>query len=305
MHYKYRFTVFTATYNCGHLIHRVFESLRKQTFKDFEWIVVNDGSTDNTEEVIKEFETEADFPIKYFAQENKGKPAATNFGINRAEGELFIILDADDEFVDECLETFNKYYEKYLMNSDLSHIVANSKTQHGELHGTLYPKSPLISNEFEVRFTYKVKGEKCSAVKTKIRKEFPLNDKVDKFVPETHFWYAVADKYNALFVNDILRIYYVNQKEYESLSSTKKINFPKGRRYRDLEVINKYLQKVKQDKKFVKKTFTDYIRFSIHSNISIKTTFKDVINTKNKIKLLLYLPLGFYKAHRDRKKGRI
>ncbi len=109
MHYKYRFTVFTATYNCGHLIHRVFESLRKQTFKDFEWIVVNDGSTDNTEKIVREFETKADFPVKYYAQENKGKPAATNFGINRAEGELFIILDADDEFVDECLETFNTY----------------------------------------------------------------------------------------------------------------------------------------------------------------------------------------------------
>ena len=71
--YRYRFTVFTPTYNRAHLLHRVFNSLQDQTFTDFEWLIIDDGSTDNTLEIVNKFIKKANFPISYVKKENQGK----------------------------------------------------------------------------------------------------------------------------------------------------------------------------------------------------------------------------------------
>src|SRR5215469_15182284 len=89
------FTVFTATYNRAHTIHRVFNSLRAQTVRDFEWLVVDDGSTDNTAELIAAWSKLADFPIRYFKQENSGKHIARNLAVREARGSFFALLDSD------------------------------------------------------------------------------------------------------------------------------------------------------------------------------------------------------------------
>ena len=87
-------TVFTPTYNRAHLLPRLYESLVKQTYRDFEWIIVDDGSSDNTAEVINEWD--ADFPIRFFRKENGGKHTSINLGVEKADGELFFIADSDD-----------------------------------------------------------------------------------------------------------------------------------------------------------------------------------------------------------------
>jgi glycosyltransferase involved in cell wall biosynthesis len=307
MEYKYTFTVCTPTYNCGKFIHRVYESLINQTFKDFEWIVIDDGSTDNTKELIEKYkQTNPELNIKYFHQENSGKPTAMNKGIELAKGILFVTMDADDRFMSNALEVLYNTYLKYLKNNDeVALICCNCITQDGKLHGTMYPKSPWISDEFEMRFSYNVKGEKWHTLKTEVAKNNLWNTEVDFHVPPTHVWYSLSTKYKTVFINDILRVWYTNQEGHESITSTKKIKYPKGRRFRDMEVINKYLDKVKQDKKFVKKTFIDYIRFSIHSKIGFSQMIKDIQKIKNKFFIILFYPLGYKKALSDRKKGRI
>lgn len=80
-------TVFTPTYNRAHLLPRLYESLVKQTYRDFEWIIVDDGSSDNTAEVVNDWS--ADFPIRFFIKENGGKHTAINLGTKLAKGELF------------------------------------------------------------------------------------------------------------------------------------------------------------------------------------------------------------------------
>lgn len=73
MAYQYTFTVFTPTYNRAHLLPRAYDSLRKQTFRDFEWLIVDDGSTDDTETLVKQWQQEAEFPIRYYRQEKQGR----------------------------------------------------------------------------------------------------------------------------------------------------------------------------------------------------------------------------------------
>src|SRR5579859_986007 len=93
------FTVFTAVYNSRKLIHRVWDSLRAQTFGQFEWVLVDDGSTDNSIELLEEFAREADFPVRIGRKENGGKHTAWNAGVAMAQVELFVVLDHDDKCI--------------------------------------------------------------------------------------------------------------------------------------------------------------------------------------------------------------
>ena len=90
------FTIFTPTYNRSSLLKRVFESLKKQTFKDFEWLIINDNSPDNTDEVVAKFIKENPFPIVYKKQEHGGKMRAMNKAGDIANGEWIMIHDDDD-----------------------------------------------------------------------------------------------------------------------------------------------------------------------------------------------------------------
>src|SRR5690242_19362698 len=98
------FTVFTPTYNRAHTIERVYRSLCTQNCRDFEWLVVDDGSTDGTEALIRQWQHEAEFPIRYFWQPNAGKHVAMNRGVAEASGSLFLTLDSDDACVPWALE---------------------------------------------------------------------------------------------------------------------------------------------------------------------------------------------------------
>ena len=104
-----RITVFTPTYNRGYIVDRLYRSLQRQSFHDFEWIVVDDGSTDNTEELFAGYLKEDNFfPIRYVKTENGGKHRAINKGVSLAEGELFFIVDSDDYLADDALETIDR-----------------------------------------------------------------------------------------------------------------------------------------------------------------------------------------------------
>ena len=107
-------TILTPTYNREGTLRKLFESLQKQTSKDFEWIVIDDGSKDNTEALVKEFIDKAEgYPVTYLKQENSGKHVALNNGIGKAQGELIFIVDSDDWLSDNAVETILEYREKY------------------------------------------------------------------------------------------------------------------------------------------------------------------------------------------------
>ena len=114
-----KFTIFTPTFNRKELLEKLYKSLQKQTYKDFEWLIVDDGSADGTKEKAEEFLSQKKLDIKYYFKENGGKQRAYNFATDKANGELFICLDSDDEYVENGLETILKYWKKYEKNKKL------------------------------------------------------------------------------------------------------------------------------------------------------------------------------------------
>src|SRR5216684_6062284 len=154
--YRYVFTVFTPTFNRSLTLSRVYESLRLQTFRDFEWLIVDDGSTDGTGELVEKWQTESGFPIRYIYQENQGKATAFNRGVREAQGELFLTLDSDDACVMQALERFKYHWDKIPPNQrdKFSAITVLCQDQKGRLVGDRFPRDVLDSDCIELVFKY-------------------------------------------------------------------------------------------------------------------------------------------------------
>ena len=212
---QYAFTVFTPTYNRAKTIHRVYESLCAQTFRDFEWLIVDDGSTDNTRELITRWQVDATFPIRYIYQQNQHKKVAHNCAIQAARGELFLSLDSDDACKPNALECLWWHWQAIpaLERQQYSAVTALCEDETGKLVGSHFPteagKAWLDSDSVELSFRYRVKGEKWGFQRTDVLREYPFPcDGIQGLVPENIVWEAIATHYKTRFVNESLRIYH-------------------------------------------------------------------------------------------------
>jgi len=305
--YKYRFTVFTPCYNSADKISRVYESLKFQTYRDFEWIIVDDGSTDDLASIIESMKRDDIFPIRLFAQEtNKGKPSAINKGVSEAQGEFFLIIDADDGFVLDSLKTFADVYDSLPdeIKPRISSVTANCMDQHGEFIGTTYPtkgNDALLCDVFEMRYRYRVQGEKWGFTKTDIMKEFPFNVLSDKFVTENTVWFAIADKYLSAFVNKTLRVYYRFESD-QCLSSIAQKKHPAGFAFYYCEIINKYMKKMRLGIPDKIRTYKNYLKYSMYANIGLIPTLSKLGDIKKRLMALLCIPLGYLAIIIDKRK---
>jgi glycosyltransferase involved in cell wall biosynthesis len=287
----------------AHTIHRVIESLRRQTFKDFEWIVIDDGSTDDVYTQIEPVINGHEFPVKFFRQErNLGKPSAINLGVERAEGEFFLILDADDRMTDDALEVYHHTYQRLpeALKGNIAVITANKQDQHGNFVGTPFPiprnDDMIISDIFEMRYKFKVRGEKCDCRKTEAMKEFPFNTSVDKFVTENTVWYAIDAKYQAIFINNVLGIYYINENP-NSLSMAGVRNHPLGFVFYLEEIINKYTKKMYLSLFGRIIVYSKFIKYIVLAKIKFSTAINKLNRPYKRFFAYLCIPLGFLAAH--------
>lgn len=207
MNYKYLVTIFTPTYNRARLLKRLYESLKEQSDKDFEWIIVDDGSKDNTEEVVQGFIKEKIIPIKYLKKENEGKHIAINVGCDMAEGELFFIVDSDDYIPKEAIEEVKRDWEKYRNNTGIAGLVYLKAWENGNLMGRKFEKDEFISNHVKEYNKGGVWGEKLKILRTEIfrKNKFPKYEN-EKYVGEHVLWIEVSRKYDLVYINKVLYI---------------------------------------------------------------------------------------------------
>jgi glycosyltransferase involved in cell wall biosynthesis len=206
------FTVFTPTYNRAHTLHRVHDSLCAQTLRDFEWLVVDDGSTDNTEELIASWRKTTDFPIRYFKQDHSGKHIAHNFAALEASGRFFLPLDSDDACLPHALERM-AYHWDMIPRPDrvfYSGVDGLCIDQQGKIIGDQFPSNPFDANMRELCYVYRVRGEKWGSTLTEIVRKFPFPEIRRTYVPEGTLWLQIARKYKKRCVNEIFRKYYVD-----------------------------------------------------------------------------------------------
>lgn len=205
------FTVFSPTYNRAHTIHRVFDSLCAQTSRDFEWLVVDDGSTDNTEELIANWARTADFPVRYFKQEHSGKHIAHNLAVQQARGWFIATVDSDDALVPTSLRRIGGIWNDIPTSEQqsFSGIGGLCCDQYGATIGDCFPTSPFDSNLKEVVYRHRIRGEKWGVTRTDVLRQYPFPDVAGtQFVPEGLIGLQMSRRYKRRYVNEVFRIYY-------------------------------------------------------------------------------------------------
>ena len=212
-------TVFTPTYNRAHLLPRLYESLKAQTFKDFEWLIVDDGSTDNTETAVNGFIAENTISICHIKQPNGGKHRAINRGAQEAKGELFFIVDSDDTLPENSIKTISDYWFKIRDDKSFGGVVGYMAHHNGEIIGKGCDKEIIDCNSLDLRYKYNVKGDMAEVFRTDVLRELPFPEhEGERFCPEDLVWNRIAQKYKLRVFHSV--IYY---RDYLSGGLTDKI----------------------------------------------------------------------------------
>ncbi|MDD7273533.1 MAG: glycosyltransferase family A protein [Prevotella sp.] len=200
------FTIFTPTYNRAFLLPRLFKSLKQQTFKDFEWLIVDDGSADNTEEVVFAFQKEnTTFPIRYIKKENGGKHTAINIGVSLAQGELFFIADSDDILPSVALDIVSSTWNEVKEDSSFCGVCGLDATFEGKIIGTGLPTTYIDGSNIEVRLSMGITGDMKEVFLTSVLKDFPFPEiPGERFCPEVLVWNRMGTKYKLRYINEVI-----------------------------------------------------------------------------------------------------
>ena len=262
------FTIFTPTYNRAHTLPRVYDSICAQEFRDFEWVVVDDGSTDGTEALVEGWACEAPFVIRYFKQANGHKKAAFNRGVKEARGELFLCLDSDDCMPANALLIFHDSW--FDIPDDIRDqfvgVTGLCVDENAKVIGGLFPSSPFDSDDLSIRFKWRVKGEKWGFHRRDVLKAYPYPEFILGFVLEGLVWNAIAKKYRMRYVNKIVRIYYIeNDSIVHSGKNIKKMrNISEGASFTYANFIDNYWRWILHSPIAICKISANQTRFSWH-----------------------------------------
>ena len=213
---KYRFTVLTPTYNRSDLLQRVYECLLDQTYKDFEWLIIDDGSTDDTESVCKEMINQGVLDIRYIKKINGGKHSAYRTAENNYNGTYVVCADDDDLMPSNTLEIFNKYWVQLEDSKDYSdfwEVKGRCVDRNGDMIGRPLPTPVFDSdyNEITYKHHYKEEMHGCNKAEVlrneaKVPETFMYSDKCSYYYEDIR-WSRAAAKYKTRFIDDIVRTY--------------------------------------------------------------------------------------------------
>lgn len=201
-----RLTIFTATYNRKELLARLHSSLCSQKSDQFEWVIVDDGSNDGTEELVNSWIRAAQFPIIYHLQDNLGKPTAYNRGIELASGQYFSNVDSDDYIPEGSINNIIALMSNLDSEPDICGISALCSRRSGEIVGLPYPEG-LAKGPASLGGAL-AKGDKKKVFKTSVIRNFPFPIiPGEKFITESVVYNRISRSgYNFKFVNEIIHI---------------------------------------------------------------------------------------------------
>ena len=198
--------VFTPTYNRKYTLERLYESLKRQSFRDFRWLVVDDGSSDGTDELIASFSSEEAIPIEYVYVSNGGKQRAHDLAVSMCDDELFFVVDSDDYLVDNALQLIVERWARVRGKDNVAGLLGLMGEDTSTPLGTRMPKDVSFSTQWDL-YGSGFKGDISLIYRTDVLKKFPFDvDPDEKFIPETYVYYRIDQHYTCALIDEILTI---------------------------------------------------------------------------------------------------
>ncbi|WP_097033680.1 glycosyltransferase family 2 protein [Clostridium tertium] len=293
---NYDVSICTPLYNRAYKILDLYESIKLQTNKNFEWIIIDDGSTDDILMKIEKIRKENLIMLKYKQKENGGKHTAINEALEIAEGKLFFIVDSDDVLTDNAIELIISEWEKIeLSGEDLFiGVSGNRGYSNKKVIGDSLFNNHIDCTALELRYKYNISGDKAEAFKTEILKKylFPIF-KNEKFLTEAVVWNRIAcDGYKLRWINEIIYITeYLEDgltKKYDSLMA----NNINGTKLYYSELLN-IKNVIDEDKRDIART--EYVKYLFINKTSLKEIIELVQDLKKTNILKGYIFATIYK----------
>jgi glycosyltransferase involved in cell wall biosynthesis len=286
------------------LLQRAYESLVRQTCQDFEWLVVDDGSTDNTVEVVERLLAEGKIRGRCLRKSNGGKHTALNLAVREARGSLFTVIDSDDWFDPHGLERMFAQWQQVPVEErpKFKGVCGHFAYTSGEIVGDRFPSDVLIADDLDLLLNYQVEGDKIGCTRIEVMREFPFPEDLTKpvehsviYISESIVWHRMGRKYPTRFVNEVFAI-----KEYQRGGIT-----DRGRiiQAENSKATLLYISEIIGSGRrlpawYAFKSYSNYIRYSLHEQLSLRD---QIAREPAKWLFLACLPVGFLLWKRDRR----
>jgi glycosyltransferase involved in cell wall biosynthesis len=276
-------TIFTPTFNRTFTLHLCYESLKRQTSKDFIWLIIDDGSTDRTAELVDTWKKENVISICYHYQENQGMHGAHNTAYELIETELNVCIDSDDYMPDDAVENIVSFWRKN-GNDNYVGMVGLDATFDGKLIGTRMPSDIKCSTLSDLYRKYKVRGDKKLVYRTELMRKVPPYPifEGEKYCPLAYKYILIDQEGPLLLMNTILcHVEYLNDGSSMNMINQYRRN-PRGFSIYRIITMRYAI------------SFKERFRASIHyvsSNLMIRN-YKYLHDSPNKLTTLLATPFG-------------
>lgn len=296
---SYYFTIFIPTYNRAELLPRAFRSIEKQNFNNIDVLLVDDGSTDNTREVVDQWRCRVDFPVRYFWQENRGKARAYNAALDKLNGKFTVLLDSDDLLAPNALQILKKHWEDIPPDHRSKFAGVEglcAEINNGKISGDRFPKDVMDSDYLETRMRFKVFGDKKNAIRSEVMRQYPYPTfENERDIRMSIIWNRMARKFRMRYINEVIQLIEYQADGLSSNVRHRQFNSPRSYRLAFMEQLNedfKYCS-VRQLFGFTRR----YIRCSLHAGIGLIQQARDI---DKKVMWLLALPSGVMGWLKDR-----
>ncbi len=300
------FTVFTPTYNRRHTLHRAYHSLAAQTCRDFEWLIIDDGSEDGTEALVKAWQKENRLLLRYLRRPHRGAHHAHQACLDEARGQFIIKLDSDDACHPEALATLHRHWLSIppAQRPAFAGVTALCEDENRRLVGSPFPRSPLDCTAAELDYLHRVRGEKWGFVRADVLRRFPYPlDVPGHFIPESYIWSQVSRHYRTRHVNDRLRIYWTDAPSLVHGRPDPRRNAA-GHRLMFQMVLNNEAAWFLRAPLRLLRTAAQFSRFAAHSGHSPRRQWQSLTGTGPRLLWLSALPLAALLLLRDAWRGR-
>lgn len=203
--FEFPLTILTATYNRQSCIKKLYDSLSRQTVKNFQWLIIDDGSIDETEENCTSFNS-VEFLIEYHKKKNGGKHTALNYAHPYIKGELVFMVDSDDLLTENAVELVLQNWEVYKNNSQIGGLSFRCFSNGGKILSTKVVE-PYIDDDISFRVNHNIVGDRAEVLRTDLFKKWPFPVfEEEKFMGEGWLFRHIANEYQFVYLNSPIYI---------------------------------------------------------------------------------------------------
>lgn len=305
------FTIFTAAYNRPRTLRRVYESLMAQSFRDFEWLIVDDGSGPEVRAAVEALQAEVaqspmPFPIRYFWKENQGKHTAHNRGVIEAHGRYFAMLDDDDVILPNALERMAYFWNAIpeVERDGFAAVMGHCIDQNGAHFGRHFPAHVIDVDYNTMIYKWAYRDELWGSFRTDVllRYPYPVAEGPNTWMAEPIPWRRIARAYRTRFVDEVWRVWVVGHYSLSSPQARKHIDY---RRIAPTQVLTHQHQMVdmidyfRWHPIFIWMSAAHYTRFSLHAGYGFVRQWRDAQKPLSRLMWLSAYPVGVAGYVRD------